>query len=611
MRRQMASSSPSRSPQLGVARAPINVPREIDIPSQNAVSRQGCSEFVGRCGAQIVRDVLIRNGVQHAFAYSGGANIHLTDSICTDGRIKVFLPRHEQGAGHMAEGYARVTGRPGVVSVTSGPGATNMITPLQDAMSDGIPMIVLAGQVSVKDLGTGAFQDADIVRMTQPCTKWATMVECVEDLPDCVDEAFRVATSGRPGPVLLSIPRDVFEATWRDGRPVVRNLTTPSYPPPRASERLVPIGFRSINEAATIINGSEKPLIIAGAGILSSPQGPHILSELAVRGNIPVATTLHGLGAFDEDHPLSLHMLGFHGSVYGNYAAQSADTIIVLGARLDERVTANLDKFAVAARAAGKDGRGGILHFEIQPQKSNRIIDTRLSVLGDVTESLKILAPLIERRARASWLAQIQAWKTKFPFTYEPSAPGQRVKPQEVIEELDRQTADAKDQPRSLITSGALATMGFGLPAAIGAKVADPSKIVVDIDGDASFLMSGMELATAAEYGIGVKVLIFNNNVQGMVYRWQKIFYDSRHTLTRMVNPDFVMLAQSMGVRAIQCETSEELPRKMKEFLEYDNHRPIVMVCQVDEEEELYPIVPPGKALHELMMHPSLPFVQP
>ncbi len=361
-----------------------------------------------------------------------------------------------------------------------------MITPLQDAMSDGIPMIVLAGQVSVKDLGTGAFQDADIVSMTQPCTKWATMVECVEDLPDYVDEAFRVATAGRPGPVLLSIPRDVFEATWRDDRPVV---TQPSYPtqigapPPRASERLAPIGFQDINEAATLINRSERPLIIAGAGILSSPHGPRILSELAVRGNIPVATTLHGLGAFDEDHPLSLHMLGFHGSVYGNYAAQSADTIIVLGARLDERVTANIDGFAVAARAAGREGRGGILHFEIQPKKSNRIIETHLSVIGDVTESLKILAPLIEPRARAGWLAQIQAWKTQFPLTYEPSEPGQRVKPQEVIEELDRQTADMKDQvlvttgvghhqmwaaqfftwrqPRSLITSGALAVCPF------------------------------------------------------------------------------------------------------------------------------------------------------
>ncbi|KAF7422512.1 Acetolactate synthase, mitochondrial [Pleurotus ostreatus] len=624
MRRPTSSSSPSRSLQLGVARYTF-------VPEDRL-------KFVGLCGAQIVRDVLIRNGVQHAFAYSGGANIHLTDSICTDGRIKVFLPRHEQGAGHMAEGYARVTGRPGVVSVTSGPGATNVITPLQDAMSDGIPMIVIAGQVSAKDLGTGAFQDADIVGMTQPCTKWATMVECVEDLPAYVDEAFRVATSGRPGPVLLSIPRDVFEATWRDDHPIVRNITLPSYPaqirppPPRASEPPAPKIFGDISEAATRINNSKRPLIIAGAGLLSSPDGPRILSELAFRGNIPVATTLHGLGAFDEDHHLSLHMLGLHGSVYGNYAAQSADTIIVLGARLDERVTANIDGFAVAARAAGKDGRGGIIHFEIQPKKSNRIIDTHISVVGDVTENLKILEPLIEPRARAGWLDQIQTWKTEFPFTYEPSAPGQRVKPQEVIEELDKQTNDIKDrvlittgvghhqmwaaqfftwkQPRSLITSGALATMGFGLPAAIGAKVADPTKIVVDIDGDASFLMSGLELATAAEYGVGVKVLIFNNNVQGMVYRWQKIFYGSRHTLTRMVNPDFVMLAQSMGVHAIQCETAEQLPTKMKEFLEYDNSHPIVMVCQVDEEEELYPIVKPGKALHELTMHPSLPSVQ-
>lgn len=502
IRRLASSRFPLRSLQLGITtyvinvdpriskpfqtdRATVDTPQRIDAPVLDRLVPRDQLNFVGLCGAQIVRNLLVQNGVQHAFAYPGGANMHLTDSICTDGRIKVFLPRHEQGGGHMAEGYARVTGRPGVVSVTSGPGATNMITPLQDAMSDGIPMIVIAGQVSAKDLGTGAFQDADIVGMAQPCTKWATMVECVEDLPAYVDEAFRVATSGRQGPVLLSIPQDVFKATWCADRLTVGSVLPPSSnthvepPPPLASVSSVPENLQDISEAARCINNSERPLIIAGAGILSSSAGPRLLSELAVRGNIPVATTLHGLGAFDEDHPLSLHMLGFHGSAYGNYAAQSADTIVVLGARLDERVTANLDGFAVAARTAGKRGRGGIIHFDIQPNRSDRVIDTHLSVVGDVTENLKILAPLIEPRVRATWLHQIRAWKTMFPLVYEPSSVGQRVKPQEVVKGLDRQTSAIKDrvivttgagnhqmwaaqfftwkQPRSLITSGGLA----------------------------------------------------------------------------------------------------------------------------------------------------------
>ncbi|KAF7420983.1 Acetolactate synthase, mitochondrial [Pleurotus ostreatus] len=604
-------------------------------PRHSSLLNTDAQTFVGLSGSQIILNVLARNGVEHAFAYPGAANVHLLDVACTDVRIKLFMPRHEQGAGHMAEGYSRVAGKPGVAFVTSGPGATNVITALQDAMSDGIPLIVIAGQVALKELGTGAFQDADIVSMTQPCTKWATMVGDVEDLPAYIDEAFRIATSGRPGPVLLSLPKDILASTLRDDGPRIKTIISPSLPlqirppPPHSSKPPAAQVLKSISEAAARINNSKMPLIIAGVGVLSSPDGPRLLKELALRGNIPVATTLHGLGAFDEDHPLSLHMLGVHGSVYGNYAVQRADTILVLGARLDDHVTANIDGFAPAARSAGRYGRGGIIHFEIDPRNTNRIIDAHIPVIGDVVENLKILDPLIEPRARNNWLEHVNEWRTKFPFVYEPSAEGQRLKPQEVVEELDRQTAGMKDEvlittgvghhqmwaaqfytwkePRSLISSGALATMGFGLPAAIGAKVARPDRIVVDIDGDASFLMSGLELASAAEYSIGVKVLIMNNNAQGMVYRWQKLMFDDRFALTRMANPDFALLAQSMGVHAIECRTAKELPEKMKEFLTYDNNLPIVMVCQVDEEEALYPIVPPGKAIHELVMHPSLP----
>ncbi|KAL4267371.1 Acetolactate synthase [Pleurotus pulmonarius] len=630
------SSTPSCS--LAPAAATTNSPLPLLLfdtpPSNRSVASSDAQAFIGRSGSQIILDVLIRNGVEHAFAYPGAANVHLLDVACSDARIQLLMPRHEQGAGHMAEGYSRAAGKPSVVFVTSGPGATNVITPLQDAMSDGIPLIVIAGQVATKELGTGAFQDADIVSMTQPCTKWATMVGDVEDLPAYIDEAFRVATSGRPGPVLLSVPRDVFASTLRDDGPRMK-IISPSLPPqtrPPPAQLPKPAAAKvleNINEAAARINNSKMPLIIAGVGVCSSPDGPRLLRQLALRGNIPVATTLHGLGAFDEDHPLSLHMLGVHGSVYGNYAVQRADTILVLGARLDDHVTANIDDFAAAARSAGSYGHGGVIHFEIDPRNTNRAIPSHIPVIGDVVENLKMLEPLIEPRPRNNWLEHINEWKTRFPFIYVPSSEGQRVKPQEVLEELDRQTTDMKDEvlittgvghhqmwaaqfytwkePRSLISSGALATMGFGLPAAIGAKVAKPNKIVVDVDGDASFLMSGLELASAVEYNIGVKVLILNNNTQGMVYRWQKLLFEDRFALTRMANPDFVMLAQSMGVHTIECRTAEELPGKMEEFLEYDNNCPIVMVCQVDEEEALYPIVPPGKAIHKLVMHPSLP----
>ncbi|KAF4586292.1 Acetolactate synthase, mitochondrial [Pleurotus pulmonarius] len=477
-------SSPCRGNSRSTTNSPLPLLLFDTPPSNRSVASSDAQAFIGRSGSQIILDVLIRNGVEHAFAYPGAANVHLLDVACSDARIQLLMPRHEQGAGHMAEGYSRAAGKPSVVFVTSGPGATNVITPLQDAMSDGIPLIVIAGQVATKELGTGAFQDADIVSMTQPCTKWATMVGDVEDLPAYIDEAFRVATSGRPGPVLLSVPRDVFASTLRDDGPRMK-IISPSLPPqtrPPPAQLPKPAAAKvleNINEAAARINNSKMPLIIAGVGVCSSPDGPRLLRQLALRGNIPVATTLHGLGAFDEDHPLSLHMLGVHGSVYGNYAVQRADTILVLGARLDDHVTANIDDFAAAARSAGRYGHGGVIHFEIDPRNTNRAIPSHIPVIGDVVENLKMLEPLIEPRPRNNWLEHINEWKTRFPFIYVPSREGQRVKPQEVLEELDRQTADIKDEvlittgvghhqmwaaqfytwkePRSLISSGALA----------------------------------------------------------------------------------------------------------------------------------------------------------
>lgn len=573
---------------------------------------------------------MLRHGVKQIFGYPGGAILPVFDAIYKSPHFDFVLPRHEQGAGHMAEGYARVSGLPGVVLVTSGPGATNVITPMQDALSDGIPLIVFTGQVATSAIGSDAFQEADIVGISRSCTKWNVMVKDISELPRRINEAFKIATSGRPGPVLVDLPKDVTAGILRT--PLPYKATTPGINlglPNNFLQTLEPpIDQGLIQQAATLINNAKRPVIYAGNGVLASPMGPKFLAELSENGNIPVTTTLQGLGAFDETNEKSLHMLGMHGSAYANLAMQNADVIIALGARFDDRVTGKVDTFAPAAKAAAREGRGGIIHFEIQPKNINKVIEAQIPVLGDVIANLSALVPLVNKSPREEWFKQIKTWKKDYPFTFVPSKAGEKMKPQEVVEELEAQTKDIKDNvvvatgvgqhqmwaaqhfrwkhPRSMVTSGGLGTMGFGLPAAIGAKVAAPKKVVVDIDGDASFSMTAMELATAAQYDIGVKVLILNNEFQGMVLQWQDLFYEKRYSHTRMTNPDFVLLAKAMGVHAIRCHSIEELPAKMKEFLEYDNSKPVVLECLVEKNEHVFPMVPAGKALHEQLLHPKL-----
>ncbi|KAF8884830.1 acetolactate synthase [Infundibulicybe gibba] len=531
--------------------------------------------FVGLSGGQIFHEMMLRHGVKHIFGYPGGA----------------ILP----GAGHMAEGYARVSGKPGVVLVTSGPGATNVVTPMQDALSDGVPLVVFSGQVATSAIGSDAFQEADIVGISRSCTKWNVMVKDISELPRRINEAFKIATSGRPGPVLVDLPKDMLE------------------PPTDAA---------LIKQAAELINQAQRPVIYAGNGVLSSPMGPKLLAQLVEKGNIPVCTTLQGLGAFDETNERSLHMLGMHGSAYANFAMQQADVIIALGGRFDDRVTGKVDTFAPAARAAAAQGRGGIIHFEIQPKNINKVVEASIPVLGDVVTNLAPCASDPQLAAhRVVRRYQGVEEKVSLHLCEVHHGEGEKMKPQEVIEELDAQTAHRKED--IVISTGVgqhqmwaaqhfrwrhprTMTMGFGLPAAIGAKVAAPHKTVVDIDGDASFSMTAMELATASQYGIGVKVLILNNEFQGMVVQWQDLFYEARYSHTTMVNPDFVLLAKSMGVHAIKCSNAEELPAKMKEFLEYDGAKPIVMECVVEKNEHVFPMVAAGKALHEQIMHPSL-----
>ncbi|GAB5592294.1 Acetolactate synthase [Umbelopsis nana] len=587
--------------------------------------------FIGKSGGEIFHEMMLRHDVKHIFGYPGGAILPVFDAIHESKNFDFILPRHEQGAGHMAEGYARATGRPGVVLVTSGPGATNVVTPMADALADGTPLVVFSGQVVTTAIGSDAFQEADVVGISRSCTKWNVMVKDIAELPRRINEAFEIATTGRPGPVLVDLPKDVTAGILR--RPIPVAPSTPksirySNTALSAFADKEPYHLEAVlAQVAETINKSKRPVIYAGQGILARPEGPAALRELAEKANIPVTTTLCGLGAFDERDPRSLEMLGMHGSCYANLAMQKSDCIIALGARFDDRVTGNLKFFAPEAKKAAEEHRGGIFHFEIVPKNINKVVQATEAIEGDVAENLIAMLPHIRGSDRKEWFDTIKGWKEKYPFYYDqPASDNDPLKPQQVIDELDRQTQNIKEKviittgvgqhqmwaaqhykwthPRTFITSGGLGTMGFGLPSAIGAKIGKPDHIVIDIDGDASFSMTMNELATAAQFNVGVKVLLLNNDFQGMVKQWQDLFYEERYSGTVMHNPDFVKLAEAMHVKGIRVTKTSDLAAKMKEFLEHDG--PILMDCRVCKREQLVPMVPGGKALDDFIIHDKL-----
>jgi acetolactate synthase-1/2/3 large subunit len=531
----------------------------------------------------------------------------------------------------MAEGYARASGKPGVVIVTSGPGATNIVTPMQDALMDGTPLVVFSGQVPTSAIGTDAFQEADVIGITRPCSKWNVLVKDVAELPRRINEAFEIATSGRPGPVLVDLPKDVTAGILRRAIP-----TSSSIPrPPTNQTNIGTIGRANqanlqatISRVAGLINKAKKPILYVGQGILAKDEGPKLLKELADKCQIPVTTTLQALGAYDELDSKALYMLGMHGSAFANLAMQDADLILALGARFDDRVTGNLSKFAPMAKQAAKEGRGGIVHFDIMPKNINKVVQADEAVEGDVSDNLATLLPMLDtvnEADRKVWFDQINDWKQRIPFAYDAAESHEVPKPQTVVEELSNQTAHLKDKviictgvgqhqmtaaqyfrwrtPRTMITSGGLGTMGYGVPAVIGAKVAKPDHICVDIDGDASFSMTAMEMQTASQYNIGAKWLILNNEEQGMVTQWQTLFYEKRYAHTEQKNPDFVKLAESMGVKGIKCSTVAELPAKMAEFLAHEG--PVMLEAMVTPKEHCYPMVPAGAGLQDMTLFKS------
>ncbi|KAL4915316.1 thiamine diphosphate-binding protein [Aspergillus aurantiobrunneus] len=581
--------------------------------------------FVGLSGGEIFHEMMLRLGVKHVFGYPGGAILPVFDAIYNSKHFDFVLPRHEQGAGHMAEGYARASGNPGVVLVTSGPGATNVITPMQDALSDGTPMVVFCGQVVTTSIGTDSFQEADVVGISRACTKWNVMVKSVAELPRRIQEAFEIATSGRPGPVLVDLPKDITAGILR--KPIPMQSTLPSRPSAAtmAAKELSEKQLQStINRVARLVNVSKKPVLYVGQGILARPDGPELLKELSDKASIPVTTTLQGLGGYDELDPKALHMLGMHGSAYANLAMQEADLLIAIGARFDDRVTGSIAKFAPQAKLAALENRGGIVHFEIMPKNINKVVQANEAVEGDCAENIRHLLPLVKAVPdRPEWFAQINDWKSRFPLSlYEKQTPEGAIKPQALIEKLSDLTAHMKDRtiittgvgqhqmwaaqhfrwrrPRSMITSGGLGTMGYGLPAAIGAKVARPDCLVVDIDGDASFNMTLTELTTAAQFNIGIKVLLLNNEEQGMVTQWQNLFYEDRYSHTHQKNPNFVQLAESMGVAADRCDSASDVEAKLKWLIESDG--PALLEVITDRKVPVLPMVPGGSGLHEFLV---------
>ncbi|SGZ51205.1 CIC11C00000002415 [Sungouiella intermedia] len=620
-----AQSATMTQTQTAEARRPQPAPAfdteaEISIPKKKSAMDDS---FIGLTGGEIFHEMMLRHKVDTVFGYAGGAILPVFDAIYNSDKFKFVLPRHEQGAGHMAEGYARATGKPGVVLVTSGPGATNVITPMQDALMDGVPLVVFTGQVPTTSIGTDSFQEADVIGISRPCTKWNVMVKNVAELPKRINEAFEIATSGRPGPVLVDLPKDVTASILREAIPI--NTTLPSNALSQITKRFTTrFTSEAIERAADLLNKAKKPILYVGAGILNSKRGPELLKKLSDKAVIPVTTTIQGLGAFDQRDEKSLDFLGMHGSAAANTAMQNADLILALGARFDDRVTGNVSKFAPAAKLAAQQGKGGIVHFEISPKNINKVVEATEAIEGDVTRNLDAFLPLIkEVKERKEWMGQVKEWKEKYPFDYMKETPGSKIKPQTLIQEIARQseTYDKEvivttgvgqhqmwaaqhftwTKPRTFITSGGLGTMGYGLPAAIGAQIGKPDAIVIDIDGDASFNMTLMEMSSAVQAGAPVKVCVLNNEEQGMVTQWQSLFYEHRYSHTHQSNPDFMKLAEAMGLKGIRVTEQEQMKGAVKEFL--DCTEPVLMEVIVEKKVPVLPMVPGGKALDDFIVY--------
>ncbi|MCF7871014.1 MAG: biosynthetic-type acetolactate synthase large subunit [Candidatus Omnitrophica bacterium] len=553
-------------------------------------------------GSQIIIESLKKEGVEVIFGYPGGSVIPFFDSLYGDKAIKFYLPRHEQGAVHMADGYARSTGKVGVCVATSGPGATNLTTGIATAYMDSIPLVAITGQVKTSLIGNDAFQEADVIGVTRSISKHNYLVKDIKDLAQTIKEAFYLASTGRPGPVVIDLPVDVQMQEAEFEYPEKVNLR--SYKPTLFGHP------GQIKKALKFIYKAKKPVVIAGGGIITSRANKEA-TEFAKKINAPVTATLMGLGGFPARDQLYLGMPGMHGTVYANMAITEADLLISIGCRFDDRITGKVKGFAPEAK---------IIHIDIDPTSISKNIKVDVPIVGDAKNVLGQLTQEIDKKNLpqiSSWHKKIKAWKSKYPLTYN-KGKKDRIMPQYIIEEICRQTKGKAiiatevgqnqmwaaqfykfNQPHHFLSSGGLGTMGYGFPAAIGAKVANPKKEVVVIAGDGSFQMNIQELATLTTYGIAVKVIILNNNCLGMVRQWQEIFYQRRYSATPLKNPDFVKVAQGYGVKGLRVKKKSSVKKAIKEILE--SKESVVADFWIEEEENVFPMVPAGEAINRMI----------
>ncbi len=569
-------------------------------------------------GAEIVFKALEDQKVEYIFGYPGGAVLPIYDELKNHKTIKHILARHEQGAGHAAEGYARSSGKPGVLLVTSGPGATNAVTALTDAYMDSIPVVCISGQVPTHLIGTDAFQECDTTGITRPCTKHNWLVKDVNDLADIMNQAFEIATTGRPGPVLVDIPKDiqfnkgVYKVNKNKLEKKLNGVLTNK------------INLKEVDKFIEMIKKSSKPIFYTGGGVINSgPKASELLRELVSLTGFPITSTLQGLGAYPGDDPQFLGMLGMHGTYEANNAMHDCDLMINIGARFDDRITGKIDEFSPKSKK---------IHIDIDPSSIGKNVKVNLAITSDVTELLQAVLKRIKEKNKnfinsnkqktAKWWSQIDKWREKKSLNFINSK--ETIKPQHAVQRLYELTKDQDtfittevgqhqmwaaqhykfNKPNRWMTSGGLGTMGYGLPAAIGVQIAHPKKLVVDIAGEASILMNIQEMSTAIQYRLPIKIFILNNEYMGMVRQWQELLHDKNYSESYTeALPDFVKLAEAYGAVGIRARTPDELDEKIKEMINTD--KPVIFDCVVDKVENCYPMIPSGKPHNQMLLGPE------
>ncbi len=567
-------------------------------------------------GAEIVFKCLEEQKVNHIFGYPGGAVLPIYDELKNHTSIKHILVRHEQGAGHAAEGYARSSGKPGVVLVTSGPGATNVVTALTDAYMDSIPLVCISGQVPTHLIGTDAFQECDTTGITRPCTKHNWLVKDIKDLQKVMYEAFEVATTGRPGPVLVDIPKDIqfaktkYVSLKREKKIEIKNKNR--------------FNQKDIDQLIELMNKASKPIFYTGGGVINSgPKASELLRELVALTGFPITSTLQGLGSYPGDENQFLGMLGMHGTFEANNAMHDCDLLINIGARFDDRITGKIDEFSPKSKK---------VHIDIDPSSINKIIKVDLAIVGDVTDVIKSATKTLKRKNLnleksnkqkiSKWWQQIQKWRTKQSLNFINS--DKIIKPQHAVQRLYELTKNQDtfittevgqhqmwaaqhykfNKPNRWMTSGGLGTMGYGLPAAIGVQVANPNKLVVDVAGEASILMTMQEISTAIQYNLPIKIFILNNQYMGMVRQWQELLHEKNYSESYSeALPDFVKLAEAYGCVGIRAENPGELDEKIEEMISVD--KPVIFDCLVDQAENCFPMIPSGKPHNQMLLGPK------